>query len=123
MFSISIVKPDILSMTSPGFVAFPAGIFSTAGTRPITFTGSFVSISAEITPKTEAPPHISNFISSIPRPGLRLMPPVSKVTAFPTSIIGFRSSDAPLYFSVIKLLFCSDALPTDKSDIIFNFSS
>ena len=43
MLRISIVCPDMLVTTSPGFVARPDGMFSQAATRPITLTFAFSS--------------------------------------------------------------------------------
>ena len=49
------------------------------------------SPTACMAPSTAAPPHMSNFISSIPPGGLRLMPPESKVKPLPTrSNVGLR---------------------------------
>ena len=118
VFNISIVIPDMLLMTSPGLVALPDGIFSTAGIRPTTLISNAASERADMTPSTDAPPHISNFISSIPLPGLRLIPPVSKVTALPTRTIGCCMVFDPLYSITINLLGCAEAFPTDNKDNI-----
>ena len=95
MFRISTVLPDRLVTISPGFVAPPLGMFSEAATKPTTLTGIFRLAMALITPSTAAEPHMSNFISSIAGLGLMLMPPVSKVTPFPTKQTGLVSSSAP----------------------------
>ena len=71
-----------------GRVARPPGMFSVVGITPITFTGSLISPTAFIVPRTLAAPHMSNFISSISAPGLSEMPPVSKVMPLPTSATG-----------------------------------
>ena len=82
--------------TSPGFEAPPPGMFSTAGTTPITFTGAFIAASASRAPKTLAAPAMSYFISSISAAGLREMPPVSNVTPLPMSTTGFFDFGPPL---------------------------
>ena len=46
--------------------------------------GNSNSTMAFIVPRTAPAPHISNFISSIPLPGLREIPPVSNVIPLPT---------------------------------------
>jgi hypothetical protein len=79
------VWPDRLVTMSPGRLARPPGMFSTAGIRPVTFSGNFSSAQARSVPSTLAAPHMSYFISSMPSPGLSEMPPVSKVTPLPTS--------------------------------------
>ena len=84
------VCPDIEVTTSPGFEALCAGIFSTAGTTMVRFSLGFISAIARIVPITEAAPHMSYFISSIPAPGLSEIPPLSNVTPLPTNTIGFE---------------------------------
>ena len=79
------VMPAMLFTTSPGRVALPLGMFSQAATTATTFIAGAVSASACIVPSTDAAPHMSNFISSMPAPGFRLMPPESKVMPLPTS--------------------------------------
>ena len=51
---ISIVLPDIAVCTSPGFCAFPSGIFSAAQTIPITRTFGFSNAIARIAPRAQA---------------------------------------------------------------------
>ena len=72
-------------MMSPGRVAVPLGMFSVEGTHATTLTGSPSSAIAAIASSTAAPPDMSIFISSILAEGLMEIPPVSKVTALPTS--------------------------------------
>ena len=60
-------------------------MLSVAGTRPTTWSGSLSCAAALTAEMTMAPPVISVFISSMPSLDLRLMPPVSKVIAFPMS--------------------------------------
>ena len=84
MLMISIDLPDIAICTSPGFCAFPDGIFSVAQTMPITLTFGFSSAMARMAPIMVAPPAMSYFIFSMPSAGLMEMPPVSKVIPLPT---------------------------------------
>ena len=79
------VLPDSDVTISPGRCALPPGIFSTAGTMPVTATGGFRRAIARIAPITAAPPAMSYFIFSMPSEGLIEMPPVSNVTPLPTS--------------------------------------
>jgi len=79
------VVPDMLVSTSEGRYASASGMFSTAATIATRFTFSFMPTTATKVPITLAPPHMSNFISSMPPWTLRLMPPVSKVRPLPTS--------------------------------------
>ena len=65
-------------------VAVPLGMFSVAGTQATTFNGRPSSAIAPTPSSTAAPPDMSIFISSIFGAGLIEIPPVSKVTAFPT---------------------------------------
>ena len=53
--------------------------------------------SAFIVPATAPAPPMSHFMSSMPAGGLRLMPPVSKVTPLPTKAVG-GPSGAPSPF-------------------------
>jgi hypothetical protein len=76
-------------MMSPGRYDVEDGMFSTDGTIATMFTASFSEAAARMTASTVHPPHLSNFISSIFSPGFIEMPPVSNVTAFPTSRYGF----------------------------------
>ena len=94
MLRISIVCPDIDVTTSPGLLAAPPGMFSVAGMTATTLSGNFISATAFIVPSTLAAPDMSNFISSISRPGFNEMPPLSKVMPLPTRAIG-RSADLP----------------------------
>ena len=80
----STVRPFRVVMTSPGFTACPLGMFSVAGITARISTGSPSAATSAVPSSTAAPPPMSSFISSIPPEGLIEMPPVSKVTAFPT---------------------------------------
>ena len=91
----SIVWPDIEVTTSPGRCAAPSGIFSTSPQMPTTSALALRSASVSIAPATAPAPPISHFMSSMPAGGLRLIPPVSKVTPFPTSAVGLATF-APL---------------------------
>ena len=71
--------------TSPGFCARPPGMFSTEGMTAITLIAGLRCASTRMTPSMAAPPAMSNFIFSMSLAGLMEMPPVSKVTALPTS--------------------------------------
>ena len=72
-------------MMSPGLIAWPEGMFSVAGTTLSRLTGSPSRAIAAVASITAAPPDMSIFISCILPEGLIEMPPVSKVTALPTS--------------------------------------
>ena len=90
--------------TSPGLLALPAGMFSAVVIMPMMLILGFSSVKAVIAPKTEAAPHMSNFISSMPAPGLRLIPPVSKVMPLPRIMCGASlASAAPWYFMMMNL--------------------
>ncbi len=82
---ISIVTPLDARTTSPGRIARSDGMFSVAPTTAITLTGSSSLAIASTAPSTAAPPDMSNFISNILLAPLIEMPPVSNVTALPTS--------------------------------------
>ncbi len=103
------VMPAMLVTTSPGFVAVPLGRFSQAATMPTTFRRGFSSAMALIVPSTLAAPHMSNFISSMPAPGLMEMPPESKVMPLPTSTCGRAPFAPPRYSSTIS--FAGSLLP------------
>ena len=89
------VSPDIALTMSPGLVARPLGMFSTAAARTTRLIGSLSSIVACRAASTEPAPLMSNFISSIARPGFSEIPPVSKVTPLPTRATGGESSGPP----------------------------
>ncbi|MCY1529762.1 hypothetical protein D9M68_649270 [compost metagenome] len=89
------VWPDMLVTTSPGLVAMPLGMFSQVGTTATTLSFRPISATAWMVPSTEAAPHMSYFISSMPSPGLSEMPPVSKVMPLPTSTTGACLAPAP----------------------------
>ena len=72
-------------MMSPGLVAVPLGMFSVEGTTATRSSGRPSSAIAATASSTAAPPDMSIFISSIFAEGLIEIPPVSKVTALPTS--------------------------------------
>ena len=69
---------------SPGLIARPPGMFSVAGTTPMTRIGAPSSAIARIAHATAAPPAMSSFIRSMPSAGLIEMPPVSNVMPLPT---------------------------------------
>ena len=73
---------------SPGRCALPSGMFSTTPITPIALTFALRPASACISPVTQAAPAMSPFMSSMPAPGFREMPPVSKVTPLPTKATG-----------------------------------
>ena len=60
-------------------------MFSVDGTTAVTCAGSPSVAIASMASITAAPPDMSNFISCIFPAGLIEIPPVSKVTALPTS--------------------------------------
>ena len=70
---------------SPGLIACPDGMFSVAGTMLSRLTGNPSRAIAAVASITAAPPDMSIFISCILPEGLIEIPPVSKVTALPTS--------------------------------------
>ena len=73
-------------MMSPGFTACPEGMFSVAGTTVTQLDRKSELARSPPSPRsTAAPPDMSIFISCILAAGLIEMPPVSKVTALPTS--------------------------------------
>ncbi|MCY1452223.1 hypothetical protein D9M71_691320 [compost metagenome] len=88
-------------------------MFSAQASRPTRLIAGCSSSTARKVPSTLAAPHMSNFISSMPRPGFRLMPPVSKVMPLPTSTCGASSFLAPLYCRTISRGGCS--LPWDTA--------
>ena len=67
-----------------------------------------------MTPKTDAAPPISHFISSIFPLGLSEIPPVSNVIPFPTSTAGATFFGPPLYSIIIILGGSILPLATDK---------
>ena len=72
---------------SPGLTAWPLGMFSVAGTTPMTLAGSPSSAIAPIVSITAADPDMSIFISCMPPEGLIEIPPESKVTPLPTRAV------------------------------------
>ena len=96
-----------LVITSPGLNAVPDGMFSVLGIRPTTWTFGRSRPSTSKVPSTAAAPDMSYFMSSMFCAGLIEMPPVSKVTPFPTSTTGAPS--APVYSSTMNR--GSSALP------------
>ena len=60
-------------------------MFSAAGTTPMTRTEGASRPIARIAQTTAPPPAMSRFIRSMPSAGLIEIPPVSKVTPFPTN--------------------------------------
>ena len=103
VLSISIVLPDIVLTISPGFCAFPPGMFSVAGTTAITFIRGCNSAIANILDITAPPPAMSPFISPILVAGLIEIPPESNVIPFPTSASLFGLFGFPLYSKTINL--------------------
>ena len=100
-------------MMSPGRVAVPLGMFSVAGMQATTLPGSSSSAIAAIVSSTAAPPDMSIFISSILAEGLMEIPPVSKVTALPTSPIVSPPAPPPEYRRLISCGSC--ALPCETA--------
>ena len=88
------VKPFMLFTTSPGLLAAPEGMFSQVATTATRLIGSCSLTAAQKVLMTVAAPHMSNFISSMFKPGLREMPPVSKVMPLPTKTTGAASLSA-----------------------------
>ena len=82
------LRPDIEVTMSPGLLALPPGRFSHAGTMTIKSSGRRSRALALSAPRTLAAPHMSNFISSMPSPGLSEMPPESKVMPLPIRTSG-----------------------------------
>ena len=80
---------------SPGRYARPSGMFSAAATRPMTRWGRSSFATARIAPMTAADPLMSNFMSHMPSPLLRDMPPVSKVMPLPMKMIGAALGSVP----------------------------
>ena len=121
VFKISTVLPSDIVMTSEGFSAVPEGMFSQAATRAVTFTGSLSSAAALTAASITAAPHMSNFISSMPRAGFREIPPASNVIPLPTSTTG-AALPAPLYENSIKAGSTAEPLETPRTPPIFAFS-
>ena len=95
MLMISMVLPDMAVTTSPGLKARPSGMFSAEQTMESTRTFGLSRAMARMAPIMAAAPAMSYFIFSMLSPGLREMPPVSKVMPLPTSAMtGEPSSGA-----------------------------
>ncbi len=92
----------MLVTTSPGLSAVLLGMFSHVGIKPTTFMAGCKAANASKVPSTLAAPHMSNFISSMPGPGLSEIPPVSKVMPLPTSTVGATVFAAPAYCKTMK---------------------
>ena len=105
----------MLLTMSPGLVAVPLGMFSTAGTTTVKLIGSFNLVIAAIVPMTLAAPHMSNFISSMLGPGLSEIPPVSNVTPLPTSTTGLLLP-APLYCMTMSFAGSTAPAVTDNNE-------
>ena len=103
---------------SPGFVAFPPGIFSAAPKIPIIVRLMFKFDNISIKAKTVIPPLLSYLIHAIPLLGLRLIPPVSNVTVFPIITMGL-SLIIPCFSRNISL--GSLILPLDTDNIPSHF--
>ena len=80
-----------------------------------------ISTAARITPKAEAAPPMSYFISSIAAGGFREMPPVSKVMPLPTMTIGALVLAAPLYCMMMNLAGSELPAVTDKNEPMPSF--
>jgi hypothetical protein len=80
----STVSPLYWVITSPGLTAVPEGMFSVEGMTAIRSIARPSSAIAATDSSTAAAPDMSYFMSCIPAPGFREMPPVSKVTPLPT---------------------------------------
>ena len=91
-------------------------MFSTVGTTHTRFSARPSRTAAMNAPITPAAPPMSNFISSMPGPGLRLMPPESKVTPLPTSAYGFSSALPPRYCSTTSLGLLTEPRATASSE-------
>ena len=113
----------MLVTTSPGFTAWPSGMFSQAGMSPTTFILGLMVLKALKTPKTLAAPPMSNFISSISPGGLREIPPVSKVMPLPTSTVGASDLAPPWYFSTMKRSGSADPCATDMKEPMPNLAT
>jgi hypothetical protein len=112
----------MLVITSPGFKAVPSGMFSQVGIRPTTLMAGFKCDSASNVPSTLAAPHMSNFISSMPGPGLSEIPPVSKVMPLPTSTVGATDLAAPVYSSTMKRIGSTEPRATAANEPMPSFS-
>ena len=88
---------------------------------PTTFFAKFRPAMAHIAPVTAAAPPISHFISSMPLAGFIEMPPVSKVTPFPTRAKG-ASSPPPFQFITTMKESRRLPCPTPKRAPIPSFS-
>jgi len=84
VLSTSTVRPFIVSMISPGLVAWPLGMFSVRGVTTDRLMGKPSLATAHAAATTAAAPPISARISFMLAPGLMLMPPESKVIPLPT---------------------------------------
>jgi len=102
---ISIVLPLAAVTMSPGLIEWPLGRFSVAPTTATSLTGRRMRAIVATASITAAPPDMSNFISDIFAPGFNEMPPLSNVTALPTSPrVGPDGApeDGPSYLMVIS---------------------
>ena len=70
---------------SPGRIARSDGMFSVAPTTATARSGSPRRATAPSASRTAAPPDMSNFMPAMDPAGLIDSPPLSKVTALPTS--------------------------------------
>ena len=113
----------MLVTTSPGLMALPSGMFSHAGIKPTTLTAGFKRLSDLNTPMTLAAPPMSNFISSISRPGLSEIPPESKVMPLPTNTVGACVLAAPWYFKTMKRKGSADPWATAMKERMPNLAT
>ncbi len=87
-----------------------------------TLIPGFTSAMTCMAPSTLAEPPISYFISSMPSPGFRLMPPVSKVMPLPTSTWGLSLALPPRYSMMMKRGGWVLPLPTARMVFMPSFS-
>mmetsp|Transcript_1970 Transcript_1970/g.6835 ORF Transcript_1970/g.6835 Transcript_1970/m.6835 type:complete len:217 (-) Transcript_1970:993-1643(-) len=92
---ISVVSPFLEVITSPGRMALPPTLFSTAGTSTRKRTRRFVAMMSMASPRAWAPPAMSFFISFMVGPVLMFRPPVSKHTPLPTMYTRGSDSSSP----------------------------
>ena len=108
---------------SPGLLAWPEGMFSALAIMPTTLIGSFSVTMVCMAPRTDAAPHISNFISSMLSPGLRLMPPGIKGNALnPAGRRVDHRACHPCTPCVISFPSSAEPLETDRKEPMPSFS-
>ena len=102
-------------------MAWPLGMFSVAGTMPMTRTFGANAGSNDIALSTAAAPDMSVFIVSMPSAVLIDRPPLSNVMPLPTNASVARAPGG-LYSSRIRRGGSSDPLATDTSPPSFSFA-